>query len=79
VIFSHADFSPVHVLLDPVDGALQGVLDWEMAGWYPAYWEYRKANRKGMGMSWIKIISEVTGEYSEEEQRDQTLADCQGI
>jgi hypothetical protein len=79
VVFSHADFHAANVLLDPVNGTLQGVLDWEMAGWYPAYWEYRKAKGKKMGISWIDIIREATGDYFEEEQRDQTLVDFQGI
>ena len=26
---------------------LTGILDWEMSGWYPAYWEYVTAFRKG--------------------------------
>jgi hypothetical protein len=32
-----------------------------------------------MGISWIDIIREATGDYFEEEQRDQTLVDFQGI
>ena len=71
--FSHVAFNSTQVILDPVDGTLEGVLGWEMAGWYPAYWERRKID-----LAWLNIISALTVEYFEG-ARDQTLVDFQGI
>ncbi|KDQ07007.1 hypothetical protein BOTBODRAFT_88634, partial [Botryobasidium botryosum FD-172 SS1] len=43
VVFSHADLSANHILIDPTAGKVVGIIDWEMAGFWPDYWEYRKA------------------------------------
>jgi aminoglycoside phosphotransferase (APT) family kinase protein len=42
IAFAHADLSPSNVLIH--EGRLAGIVDWEMAGWYPSYWEYTKAH-----------------------------------
>jgi aminoglycoside phosphotransferase len=42
VCFTHADLSHRNILTK--DGKIVGIVDWEMAGWYPAYWEYTKAH-----------------------------------
>jgi aminoglycoside phosphotransferase len=39
--FTHADLSPKNILIE--NGHVSGIVDWEQAGWYPAYWEYVKA------------------------------------
>lgn len=48
--FTHADLNSRNILVDEVvqqDGSLgwrvTGIVDWEMAGYYPEYWEYTKA------------------------------------
>lgn len=41
--FAHADLSWENILLDPSRGHVNGILDWEMAWFWPAWWEYRKA------------------------------------
>ncbi len=48
--FTHADLHPGNILVQEhtVDGGGSGgkryritvIVDWETAGWYPAYWEY---------------------------------------
>lgn len=40
---SHADLLGENILLDPSTGNVTGVLDWEMAGFWPEWWEFRKA------------------------------------
>jgi serine/threonine protein kinase len=35
--FAHGDFSGCNVLIDPETGAVTGVIDWEMAGFRPAW------------------------------------------
>lgn len=37
-VFTHGDLNPFNVFVR--DGLVVGILDWEFAGWYPAYWEY---------------------------------------
>lgn len=43
VVFTHADLFPSNILVDA--GRLSGIVDWQFAGFYPAYWEYTKAMR----------------------------------
>ncbi len=58
IVMTHADLHPRNIMADwvapPVDGSgapdeknrrviVTSILDWEMAGWYPAYWEFVKA------------------------------------
>jgi len=38
-VFTHGDIAPHNILVDET-GHVIGILDWEMAGWYPDYWEY---------------------------------------
>jgi aminoglycoside phosphotransferase (APT) family kinase protein len=42
--FAHADLSFDHILVDPDgNGKVMAIIDWEMAGFWPSWWEYRKA------------------------------------
>jgi hypothetical protein len=47
LVFIHGDFQRKNILLQSVGDTEHDVdlilLDWEFAGWYPAYWEYSKA------------------------------------
>ncbi|KAJ5796421.1 uncharacterized protein N7518_004961 [Penicillium psychrosexuale] len=43
IVFTHSDFAPRNILVE--DGRVTGIIDWEYAGWYPAYWEYYLALR----------------------------------
>ena len=38
--FSHGDIGPHNILVE--NGRISAVLDWELAGWYPEYWDYVK-------------------------------------
>lgn len=40
IVFTHSDLSPRNIIVK--DGLVQGLLDWDYAGWYPEYWEYVK-------------------------------------
>ena len=40
IVFTHGDFLPRNIIVK--DRKVVGILDWEMAGWYPEYWEYCK-------------------------------------
>jgi aminoglycoside phosphotransferase (APT) family kinase protein len=43
IAFTHADLDGDHILVDPATGRINGIIDWEMAGWWPKYWEYTKS------------------------------------
>ncbi|KAG6214993.1 hypothetical protein E4U50_008035 [Claviceps purpurea] len=66
VVFTHGDLQQKNIMLKP-DG--QPVLiDWETAGWYPAYWEYASATvgcRK-FDNDWHEYIPRIMEEYPEE-------------
>lgn len=41
IVLTHGDFRPANIMVR--DGRVAAILDWEMAGWYPEYWEFAKA------------------------------------
>ncbi|KAJ6031550.1 Aminoglycoside phosphotransferase [Penicillium herquei] len=41
IVLTHGDFSPRNIIVK--DDKITGIIDWEMAGFYPEYWEYIKA------------------------------------
>jgi tRNA A-37 threonylcarbamoyl transferase component Bud32 len=52
-VMTHGDLNPRNVLVK--GSKVVAVLDWEMAGFYPEYWEYVKAlYRPDWNSSWIK-------------------------
>ncbi|KAK2807524.1 hypothetical protein FQN50_005392 [Emmonsiellopsis sp. PD_5] len=38
--FAHGDFNPRNILVD--GGKVTAILDWEKAGWFPAYWDVNR-------------------------------------
>jgi aminoglycoside phosphotransferase (APT) family kinase protein len=42
IVFTHGDLVPRNILVDE-NAKVTAILDWEEAGWYPEYWEYKKA------------------------------------
>ncbi|MCJ1467406.1 hypothetical protein MMC07_006030 [Pseudocyphellaria aurata] len=39
-VFTHGEMAPRNILVDRITSRVSGVVDWELAGWYPDYWEY---------------------------------------
>ena len=39
-VFAHADLNPRNVILDR--NKVPVIIDWELSGWWPEYWEYTK-------------------------------------
>lgn len=78
MLFTHADLNPRNILVDRTvqrDGSLgwqvTGIVDWEMAGYYPEYWDYTKAlyerfrwTRRYQNM--IHRVFRFFGDYSKE-------------
>lgn len=40
-MLTHGDLSSLNILVK--DDQVVGIIDWETAGWFPAYWEYTTA------------------------------------
>jgi len=74
IAFAHADLSWENILVDPDSGKVTGILDWEMAGFWPGWWEYRKALYGARSQSWWRdILRKVIEEYREETDNDMDL------
>lgn len=56
VMFTHADLCGDHILVEPSTGKITGIIDWEMAGWRPEYWEYTKSLFGNRYMQWWKVL-----------------------
>ena len=91
IVFTHADLNPQSILLGRAvrpDGgngwSVTGIIDWEMAGYYPEYWEYTKAMFEGSRWSrryndFVRSIFVGFGDYSQEmdvERRAWELGDA---
>ncbi|KAF1843218.1 uncharacterized protein K460DRAFT_418322 [Cucurbitaria berberidis CBS 394.84] len=74
ICFSHADLCGDHILVEPTTGRITGIVDWEMAGWWPAYWEYNKSLFGNRYMPWWKaLVAKVLRPYPDELQIDRIL------
>jgi aminoglycoside phosphotransferase len=74
ITFAHADLSWENILVEPDSGKVTGILDWEMAGFWPRWWEYRKALYGARSQSWWRdILGKITEEYREETDNDMDL------
>jgi serine/threonine protein kinase len=72
ITFTHGDLHPNNILVK--DGHVVAVLDWEMSGWYPEYWEYCKALFNVQWESdWQNRICEFLEPYTYEYAVDQVL------
>ena len=73
IVFSHGDMHAHNILIQ--DGHVVGILDWEMAGWYPEYWEWCKAlwaeNWEMEG--WCTSLKEFLRPYDYEYALDRLL------
>ncbi|KAK3176922.1 hypothetical protein OEA41_008248 [Lepraria neglecta] len=50
-IFTHGDVAPRNIMVDQ-SGHVTGIIDWELAGWYPDYWEYANIMKPSMDDNW---------------------------
>lgn len=41
IVLSHGDLHPDNIMVK--DGKITGLIDWELAGWCPEYWDYVKS------------------------------------
>ncbi|KIY64177.1 hypothetical protein CYLTODRAFT_425460 [Cylindrobasidium torrendii FP15055 ss-10] len=73
--FAHSDLNPTNILIK--DGRLAAIIDWEMAGWYPEYWEYtmlhlQNRNRKPLIAFW-RHVNPCGQRYEEELEYERAL------
>jgi len=64
IVMTHGDLSPRNILVQ--GSKVVAILDWEMSGYYPEYWEYIKAlYRPAWESGWIKdgALSQVLKPY----------------
>lgn len=74
VNFAHADISWENILVEPETGEVTGILDWEMAGFWPEWWEYRKALCGARSQPWwFKVLKEIMQEYPSETEADMDI------
>lgn len=72
--FAHADFSYDNILVDEKTGDITGIIDWEMAGFWPEWWEYRKALfGSGCQRWWLDIVDQVMPSYQKEFEIDSEI------
>ena len=64
--FTHSDIAPRNLLVK--NGKIAAIIDWEMAGWYPEYWEYTRwaASNSWSPQRWEEIREEVLECYPDE-------------
>lgn len=45
IVFTHGDLHPSNIMLSPDSPhRVAAIIDWEQSGWFPEYWEDRKAH-----------------------------------
>ena len=85
LVLTHADLHPRNILVQEQqqseterthgDFRITGIIDWELAGWYPSYWEYVKALHTispcdSFADWWLYLPTDVIGMWGAEHAID---------
>lgn len=62
IVFTHGDIAARNILVS--GGKVVALLDWEFAGWYPAYWEYVFTLRGLDNVDWETLGRYVPGLFA---------------
>lgn len=74
IVFAHGDVSWENILVDPTTGHVTGIIDWEMAGFWPRWWEYRKGLCGARcQIWWDNILKQVMVAYPDATEADIDL------
>ncbi|KAK4543569.1 hypothetical protein LTR36_005464 [Oleoguttula mirabilis] len=74
-VFTHADLQPKNILVSRVGSKADGtggvvevkIVDWEMSGWYPEYWEFCSASVwEGSKPEWLDAVQDMMVVYPKE-------------
>lgn len=77
VCFTHAYIGYDHIFVEPQTGNVTGIIDWEMAGFWPEWWEYRKALYVSPQHTrrWINLVRSILPPYQDLPELDDELED----
>ena len=74
-VFTHGDLQPKNIMVERVDDAAAAgdpgfritLVDWEMAGWYPEFWEFCNATVCcRFKPDWLELIPDILEQYAVE-------------
>lgn len=70
IVFTHGDINKRNILVDG-QGRVVGLLDWEMAGWMPEYWEHCKiVYARWEDAEWLSYVHLFVDPYDAEMAND---------
>lgn len=64
-VLTHGDLLPRNIIVDDEDN-IKCILDWEVMGFYPEYWEFVKMGQYSWKSLWWKILSKLNIKYYQE-------------
>ncbi|VDB88642.1 unnamed protein product [Peniophora sp. CBMAI 1063] len=77
IVLTHGDLMPRNIMVDPSTLKITAVVDWGCAGWFPAWWEYRKSVWTAYSAlekrSWVPRLSRFMTIYPMETEADDYL------
>lgn len=71
IVFTHADLAARNIIIR--DGRIVALIDWELAGWYPEYWEYVFAMRGLDNVDWETIGQHVPSLFAKRHDLEYIL------
>ncbi|WPH03070.1 Hypothetical protein R9X50_00594400 [Acrodontium crateriforme] len=74
IYFTHGDLQPKNILVERTSTATGGmtslkikIIDWEVSGWYPEYWEFCNATISGrFSPDWLETVQSIMPMYLHE-------------
>lgn len=74
IVFTHGDLQPKNIMVDRMGTKENGnsifkikIIDWEISGWYPEYWEFCNATISGrFRPHWLEVIQQILQVYPTE-------------
>jgi thiamine kinase-like enzyme len=65
ICFTHGDLRQQNIMVK--DGNVVAIIDWELSGWYPEYWEFTKALLIwGWQNDWTDYLMQILQPYHAE-------------
>ena len=84
IVFTHGDVALRNVMVDvrgdgPDDIIITGIIDWELAGWMPEYWEFIKCGHASSDSPvWLQMAQRMLPGYDAEFALDDEMLDMMG-
>lgn len=72
--FTHGDLQPKNIMVEKTEAAADGepslkikIIDWEISGWYPEYWEFCNATLAcRFKPEWLETVQSIMTTYPQE-------------